>query len=161
LSEKWKAPVSKTEISSRGDALRRADHATHLEPSSPIPVTLIIEMLRFSETSVLIGTTQRDIPEDAILHASMLLSRWQFLFVYYENFFGCEVGIFPTNAGEHMMTGSSTYDNIEVLVISIESKYEVRNINSVFYSFQFLIFEKKPMLEVCKIWGFHGGDYEE
>jgi hypothetical protein len=61
-------------------------------PSSPILISLMLEALCFSETPVLASATQRNLPEDTILHSHrrenlkfyMIFYVWYSFLVYAE-----------------------------------------------------------------------------
>jgi hypothetical protein len=52
--------------------MRRLLVMANVVPSSPILVTLIMEVLHSSDTSILTGATRRNIPKDGILYVFVI-----------------------------------------------------------------------------------------
>jgi hypothetical protein len=61
-------PLVRTDVSEeRIDSIIRVTSTANFVPGSPIPVTLIVKAIRFSELSVLTRATRRNVPEDGII----------------------------------------------------------------------------------------------
>jgi hypothetical protein len=94
--------------------VRRLLVTANVVPSSPILVTLMMEKLRFFETSVLTRATRRNIPEDVILHShrrenlksNIALDGWTLI---------------STHTQLHTLTIRSTRNQLHTLIIRFTS----------------------------------------
>jgi hypothetical protein len=83
-----------TRLAVTSSSVRRLLVTANVVPSSPTPVTLMIEAIRSSETAVLTRATRRNIPEEAVLHSII----HHMLRVYYFNKTGMYLMLFLIEA---------------------------------------------------------------
>jgi hypothetical protein len=133
---------------------------TKVVPSTRSLFILKVEEIRSSETSVLTRPTQSHIPEDVFLHSDYYMFRillWQRDCM---NFHCSSFDIvFRTNGYSLIINKKNSVGDSSGLPylfsLSVgKLRTRAKNIGNISLRYLYI-------LHLCKIWGFHGGDYEE
>jgi hypothetical protein len=158
-------------------SVRRLLVAACVVPSSPIFVTLMKEAPGYSETPVLTRATRRNNPEDTILHSHRRENLKSYII---EPVRKMSHGIFGNNYHEISLL-STSHKMLSIILLSRLSSYTyeitgdhqcgfrlIKSSNDQIFCFCQIMKNKMGVqwdstsaIHRCKIWGFHGGDYEE